>query len=45
MVQVISSIDDIRTSCYAAWLAAFSCLQKHSKELIFRGALKAFCGG
>jgi hypothetical protein len=31
---------DIRTSCYAARLAAFSCPQKHWKALIFRGALK-----
>jgi len=30
---------DIRTSCYAARLAAFSCPQKHWKALIFRGAL------
>jgi hypothetical protein len=29
MVQVISSIVDIRTSCYAARLAAFSCPHKH----------------
>jgi hypothetical protein len=29
----------IRTSCYAARLAAFSCPQKHWKALIFRGAL------
>ena len=41
MVQVISSMVDIRTSCYAARLAAFSCPQKHWKALIFRGALKA----
>lgn len=40
MVQLISSIVDIRTSCYAARLAAFSCPQKHCKALIFRGALK-----
>ncbi len=39
MVQVISSMVDIRTSCYAARLAAFSCPQKHWKALIFRGAL------
>jgi isoprenylcysteine carboxyl methyltransferase (ICMT) family protein YpbQ len=32
---------DIRTSCYAARLAAFSYPQKHWKALIFRGALKA----
>jgi excisionase family DNA binding protein len=31
---------DIRTSCYAARLAAFSYPQKHWKALIFRGALK-----
>jgi hypothetical protein len=31
---------DIRASCYAALLAAFSCPQKHCKALIFRGALK-----
>jgi dGTP triphosphohydrolase len=31
---------DIRTSCYAARLAAFSCPQKHWKALIFRGAHK-----
>ena len=30
---------DIKTSCYAARLAAFSCPQKHWKVLIFRGAL------
>jgi hypothetical protein len=30
---------DIRTSCYAASLAVFSCPQKHWKALIFRGAL------
>jgi negative regulator of replication initiation len=30
---------DVRTSCYAASLAAFSCTQKHWKVLIFRGAL------
>jgi hypothetical protein len=30
---------DIRTSCFAARLAAFSCPQKHWKGLIFRGAL------
>ena len=41
MVQVISSMVDIRTSCYAARLAAFSCPQKHWKVLIFRGALNA----
>jgi hypothetical protein len=35
---------DIRTSCYAARLAAFSCPQKHWKALIFRGALHAFHG-
>ena len=40
MVQVISSMVDIRTSCYAARLAAFSCPQKHWKALIFRGALE-----
>ncbi len=40
MVQVISSMVDIRTSCYAARLAAFSCPQKHWKALIFRGAPK-----
>ena len=39
MVQLISSIVDIRTSCYAARLAAFSCPQKRCKALIFRGAL------
>ena len=39
MVQVISSMVDIRTFCYAARLAAFSCPQKHWKALIFRGAL------
>jgi hypothetical protein len=39
MVQAISSMVDIRTSCYAARLAAFSCPQKHWKVLIFRGAL------
>jgi hypothetical protein len=33
---------DIRTSCYAARLAAFSYPQKHWKALIFRGALKCF---
>ena len=38
---MISSMVDIRTSCFAARLAAFSCPQKHWKELIFRGALKA----
>jgi len=32
---------DVRTSCYAASLAAFSCQQKHWKTLIFRGAPKA----
>ena len=37
---MISSMVDIRTSCYAARLAAFSCPQKHWKALIFRGALK-----
>jgi hypothetical protein len=36
---VILSMVDIRTSCYAARLAAFSCPQKHWKALIFRGAL------
>jgi hypothetical protein len=36
---VISSMVDIRTSCYAARLAAFSYPQKHWKALIFRGAL------
>jgi hypothetical protein len=36
---------DIRTSCYAARLAAFSCPQKHWKALIFRGALKRNCLG
>jgi len=30
---------DVRTSCYAASLAAFSCPKKHWKVLIFRGAL------
>ena len=40
MVQLLSSIVDIRTSCYAARLAAFSSPQKHCKALIFRGALK-----
>jgi type I restriction enzyme S subunit len=35
---------DIRTSCYAARLAAFSCPQKHWKALIFRGALKHLPG-
>jgi hypothetical protein len=39
MVQLLSSIVDIRTSCYAARLAAFSSPQKHCKALIFRGAL------
>ena len=39
---MISSMVDIRTSCYAASLAAFSCPQKHWKALIFRGALKCF---
>ena len=39
MVQAISSMVDIRTSCYAARLTAFSCPQKHCKALIFRGAL------
>jgi hypothetical protein len=33
---------DIRTSCYAARLAAFSYPQKHWKALIFRGALQKF---
>ena len=37
---MISSMVDIRTSCYAARLAAFSYPQKHWKALIFRGALK-----
>ena len=41
MGQVISSMVDIRTSCHAARLAAFSCSQKHWNALIFRGALKA----
>ena len=36
---MISSMVDIRTSCYAARLAAFSYPQKHWKALIFRGAL------
>ncbi len=36
---MISSMVDIRTSCYAASLAVFSCPQKHWKALIFRGAL------
>jgi hypothetical protein len=36
---------DIRTSCYAARLAAFSYPQKHWKALIFRGALKYDCHG
>ena len=40
MVQVISSMVDIRNSCYAALLAAFLCPQKHCKTLIFRGAHK-----
>jgi hypothetical protein len=35
---------DIRASCYAALLAAFSCPQKHCKALIFRGALKPVSG-
>jgi hypothetical protein len=35
MVQLISSIIDIRTSCYAARLAAFSYPQKHCKALFF----------
>ena len=35
---MILSMVDIRTSCYAARLAAFSCPQKHWKALIFRGA-------
>jgi hypothetical protein len=35
---------DIRTSCYAARLAAFSCPQKHWKALIFRGALTPIQG-
>ena len=38
MVQVVSSMDDIRTSCYAARLAAFSYPQKRWKAHIFRGA-------
>jgi hypothetical protein len=34
---------DIRTSCHAARLAAFSCSQKHWNALIFRGAHKWTC--